>query len=202
MFVNKEHQLAYEALQENNYSLAIELYTECLSENSSQAVLYSERAVAYIHLNEKDKSLADFNTSVVLEPNYAYRYASRGHAKDFFGDIDGAILDYEKAVELDPKDAINYNNLGLLLEKKGNLDKAKELFERSDKLRKAEDQLHDLMDSMEGKANEANIETSAVNTEPKKETVWTIFGSLFTEKTARQEFKQFLFNRFKLKKND
>ena len=112
--------------------------------------------------------LRDMDKSVELQPDYAYRYASRGHAKDFFGDTDGAIKDYEKAIEIDPKDEILYNNLGVLLEKKGYQDKAQRHFEQSDKIRKAEDAIDELMDKVEGVTIEADETSSLKVNKPTK----------------------------------
>ena len=95
MFLNKQHEEAYSYLQAQNHSVAVEKYSACILLAPMAPELYSERGVCYIHLKEEKKSLADFDKSVELQPDYAYRYASRGHARDFFGDIDGAIDDYD-----------------------------------------------------------------------------------------------------------
>ena len=139
MFANKLHESAHEALKAQEIEKAISLYGEALKETPNHPDILSDRGVAYLHSNNKEKCFQDLNQALELQPEYSYRYACRAYAKNHFGDIDGAVLDYEKAVELDPKDAVAHNNLGMLLEQKGYMQKAKERFDRADKLSKMED---------------------------------------------------------------
>lgn len=212
MFINKEHEAAYKLLQEGDYEKAVRKYTHCIQNHPDASVLYSERGVAYIHLQDKDKSLADLDKSVSLEPAYAYRYASRGHARDFFGDLDGAIEDYELAAEIDPSDPIVYNNLGLLLEKKGNMLMATDYYERSDKLRKQEQALNEIVNTIERGPLEEEIRPDGENTHenhpPKAENETQVSPSsstgeelkkIFTEKSQWKEFLRFIKNGFRIK---
>lgn len=202
MFINKEHELAYELMQKTEYEKAVKKYAVLIEKHPNAPDLYSERGVAYIHLKEKDKSLADLNKCVELQPDYAYRFASRGHARDFFGDTDGAIEDYEIAAELDPNDAIVYNNLGLLLEKKGNMMMAKENFERSDELRKQEEKLQDVVTELErGPVDEAEIQdTSSIEEiENDDSSASGEIRKIFTEKSQWKEFLRFVKNGFRIK---
>ncbi len=203
MFISKEHELAYKLLQNTDYENAVRKYSDCIKANPNAPELYSERGVAYIHLKEKDKSLADFDKSVELQPDYAYRYASRGHAKDFFGDIDGAIFDYETAAELDPNDAIVYNNLGLLLEKKGNMMTAKQHYDRSDELRKQEENLQQIVEDIErGPLDDAEIQSNITGSVEEISDEKSTSGELkkiFTEKNQWKEFLRFIKNGFRIK---
>lgn len=204
MFINKTHEEAYLKMKSGDYSAALILYDQCLQQTSDQDTLHSERAVVYLHLNQKEKSLADFDRSIALNPLYGYHFAARGHAKDFFGDIDGAIADYERAIELEPEDDIFHNNLGLLQEKKGNQVKAQAYFERSDKLRKAEEKLHALIDEIEGKEStseppfsaDEKLQSSATN---KPDKWWGMASKVLFDRKLRAEYWQFIKNGFKLK---
>lgn len=195
------------------HDLAVQLYSQCILEMPEEAVLYSERGVNYIHLKNAEKCLADLNKSIELRPEYAYGYAARGHAKDFFGDIDGAIADYQKAIELDPKDDINHNNLGVLLEKKGYQEAAQKHYDRSDKLRKAEKALDELVDQVEQVELESNpiseeqtsddttVKPSDSEGNPPEENsknVLTEFNKMFTSSAQRKEFFDFIKNGFKI----
>lgn len=205
MFINKEHESAYKLMQELHYEKAVLIYTKVIAQHPNAPELYSERGVAYIHLQQKEKSMADLNKSVELQPDYAYRYASRGHARDFFGDIDGAIEDYEIAAEMDPNDAIVYNNLGLLLEKRGNMIAAKANFTRSDALHEQEKNLQNVVSEMEGEtiempeiqpnSTEKKIEEKAAE----KESTAVEMKKIFTEKSQWKEFLKFVTNGFKIK---
>lgn len=203
MFINEKHQIAYEKMKSGDYSTALILYSECLLDHENHATLHSERAVVYLHLNQKENSLADFDRSIDLDSNYGYHFAARGHAKDFFGDIDGAIADYERAIELEPNDDIFHNNLGLLQEKKGNQAKAQAYFERSDKLRKAENKLHALIDEIEG--NEPTLDATAKKQESEQPIKkisskwWNTVAKILFDRKLRSEYWQFVKNGFKLK---
>ncbi len=202
MFISKEHEEAYKLMQKTNYVKAVAKYSALIERFPEAPELYSERAVAYIHLKEEVKSLTDFDKSVDLQPDYAYRYASRGHAKDFFGDLDGAIEDYEMAAELDPNDAIVYNNLGLLLEKKGNMLMAKKNFDRSDELRKQEENLHQVVEELErGPMDEETIgsNSNAEQVEGNTKTSTEEFKKIFTQKSQCKEFLRFVKNVFRIK---
>ncbi len=210
MFLNNEHEKAYQLMQNMQYEQAVVVYSQCITLHPESPELYSERGVAYIHLQQKDKSLSDLNRSVDLQPDYAYRYASRGHAKDFFGDLDGAIEDYEMAAELDPNDAIIYNNLGLLLEKKGNMMMASEYYKRSDDLRKQEANLQEVISELEGaeqintkeqktthlERENSDMEEPSAN---RKASHSREIKKIFTQKSQWKEFIHFIKNGFKLK---
>ena len=202
MFISKEHEEAYKLLQNTEYELAVKHYSACIRLHPNAAELFSERGVAYIHLKEKEKSLADLNKSVELQPDYAYRYSSRGHAKDFFGDTDGAIEDYEIAAEMDPNDAIVYNNLGLLLEKKGNQMMAKSYYDRSDELRKQEEALQTVVSDLES----APLDDSPIEANSNSDSTAEIPSSttaevkkIFTQKSQWKEFLSFVKNGFRIK---
>lgn len=206
MFINKAHEEAYQYLQNAEFEKAVKQYSECLKNNPNSPELFSERGVAYLNLKQEANCLSDLNKSVDLQPDYAYRYASRGHAKDFFGDIDGAIEDYEKAAELEPDDSIVYNNLGLLLEKKGNISLAKENYDRSDKLRYEAEraksiELDDLTVSNDGIIEETKtiIETSDSTSRNEESNSAAEIMKFFREKNQWTEFLKFLKNGFKIK---
>ena len=93
-----------------------------------------DRAVSHFHCGEKDLALDWLNKAADVQPDYSYRYASRGWMKQACGDLRGAIEDYKRTVELDPEDAVTWNNLGLLEEQLGYQEQAKERYRVSDEL--------------------------------------------------------------------
>lgn len=149
MFTNSKHEAAHKALKKGEIDKAILLYTEALVLAPDDCDILGDRGTAFLHKKDQLRCLADFDKAVSLDPDYAYRYASRAFAKQNFGDLDGAIEDYRKAVDLDPDDAVAQNNLGLLLEQQGYKKEADERFARADKLSKMEDELYAMMDDLE-----------------------------------------------------
>jgi len=175
-----------------SYEEAIVLFTKAI-EAEENPYIYSERGVAYLHVNNRKQALSDLDKALELEPNNPYRYSSRAYVRDFMGDVKGAVEDYKKAIELDPDDAIAYNNLGLLEEKLGYAESAKKRIKQADKLAAAQ-------------AYREN-ERKAFETAPPKEVTPTessvgIFGMVkktFASKATFKEFVSFIKNGFKLK---
>jgi tetratricopeptide (TPR) repeat protein len=93
-----------------------------------------DRAVCLLHCKRTAEALRWLDLAVDCQPDYSYRYASRGWMKQAAQDLDGALADYKKALELDPDDAITWNNLGLLEERMGYQQQAQERFKVSDEL--------------------------------------------------------------------
>ena len=93
-----------------------------------------DRAVCHFHCGDKGVALDWLNRAADVQPEYSYRYSSRGWMKQASGDTHGAIADYKKALELDPEDAVTWNNLGLLEEQLGYQEQARERYRVSDEL--------------------------------------------------------------------
>ena len=200
MFANKTHENAHALMLKGDIKGAIELYTNALLEHPNDCNLISDRAVAYLHANDKENCFKDFDAALALQPEYSYRYASRAFAKNHFGDIDGAVEDYEKAVELDPNDAVAQNNLGLLLEQKGYKTAAEERFKRADKLSKEEDHLLELIDDLDQKEDKTAHKEIDPNIQREKNiSAGQELKKVFTSKSQFKEFLNFIKNGFKIK---
>lgn len=200
MFSNDIHAKAEELLKAGKVNEAIDLYGKALEESPNDPVIYSDRGVAYLHLNDELRCMDDLNKAIELQPDYAYRYACRAFAKAHFKHIDSAIEDYEKAVELDPNDAVAHNNLGMLLEQKGYVDQAKERFERADKLSKQEDHLLEMMNELEEPHSSDKHEMIDPTEEsPDHPTPAQEMKKIFTSKKQFREFMNFILNGFKIK---
>ena len=62
-----------------------------------------DRAVSHFHCGDKDVALDWLNKAADIQPDYSYRYASRGWMKQACGDLRGAIEDYKRRWNLTPK---------------------------------------------------------------------------------------------------
>ncbi len=176
---------------DQNFSEAIYWYTRAISEAPRQADLFSERAVAFFHNKELGPSLEDMNRAQQLEPENAYRYASRAYIRDAMGDLKGAISDYEIAIKLDPDDAIAHNNLGLLTEKMGHQKQAQVFFDFADKL--AKEHFEKTGQQIE---KPRNIQHE-VNASKSENSLIGEMGKVFTSKQSFKEFIDFIKNGFK-----
>ena len=150
-----------------------------------------DRAVCHFHCGDKEEAIQLLDSAVNIQPDYSYRYASRGWMKQVNGDIHGAIDDCKKALELDPEDAITWNNLGLLEERLGYMEQAKDRFKVSD----------ELMGLFKEHGIEPEHQTLPQNAPSPlaEQTPGSILrGALFTSE-GRQELWQFIRNGFTFK---
>ena len=58
-----------EEFKKKNYAAAVGLYTEGIQLDPSQDVLYSNRGLSYMNLNEPEKAKKDFSKAIELNPN-------------------------------------------------------------------------------------------------------------------------------------
>lgn len=194
------------AYKEQNYALAIELFSKALDADPDNAYIYYERGISYFHLNKKSLALVDFDKAVELQPENPFRYSGRAFVRDACGDIDGAIKDYKKAVEIDPDDAVAQNNLGLLEEKKG-YTSYKERFRKADELAEKHNRFADMpaddnfMNNYVKLGDQLNYEegdsTSESHNKAGGDSVLSEVKRVFTTKKGFNEFVGFVKNGFK-----
>ena len=163
---------------------------------------FHDRAICKFHTGDKESAIDDLNEAVILQPDYSYRFASRGWMKQAAGDSDGAIEDYKHAIQLDPDDAIAHNNLGLLEEAMGYKAQAEERFKVADELQEMLDHTEvitekDLEDDIEIE-EEINIEKHDKDEKAPK-TIWGEVKSVFTDNESRGLWWKFIRNGFTLK---
>ena len=221
MYINSEHKKAQELLDDQKFEKSLVAFDKALKLDSNHPDILSHRGVLHLHMNQKKKCFDDLELSLKLDQDYGYRYAALAYAKDYFGDLESAIKLYQKAVEVDPEDAISHNNLGMLMEKQGYQQKAKDNFERADKLASIQDEMLDKLDELEASENQFHTENGVSNPlpkpgsqlkpqgerlQPKKlktdvpKTFSQVSKELVTKKSVFSEFVIFLKNGFKLKK--
>jgi len=74
--------------------------------------------------NELDKSIADFDAALKLEPDYGFVYRCRGLVKLTAERYDQAIADFTAAIPLRPNDCYLHYKRGVAWREKGNVDQA------------------------------------------------------------------------------
>ena len=100
----------------------IKLWTHVIRLDPSNYIAYHNRGVIFKEDEGKlSMALADYNTAILLNPEYTGAYYHRGLLLEGQGDLVGAVADYTNAIRLDPKNAGAFNNRGVLLKKKGDL---------------------------------------------------------------------------------
>ena len=187
------------------YDNSVADLTTILTRLPEEATLLCDRGISHFKNKNIDAALKDMDKAVELEPNNPFRYSSRAYIKGKV-DIDGAMADYEKAIELDPKDEISYNNLGLLQENAGRMKAAKKNFKKSNKIigydpdkRKENldtgEKKQEEIDTPENTKLENRVET--IDTSTPRNSLRKTMLSVFTSKTIRQEYYNFLKSKFK-----
>ncbi len=136
---NRRRKKAESLYADKKWAEAEQVFATLMADRESSGVpadgdIIHDHAVCVFQLGRTKEALQAFDRAVGLEPDRAYRYASRAWIKAAMKDVDGAIADYKKALELDPEDAITLNNLGLLEEQYGMRKSAQEKFRRADTL--------------------------------------------------------------------
>lgn len=80
----------------------MKLYTEAITLDPANAVLFSNRSAAYAKGEQYDLALADATKAVELKPEWSKAYSRKGAALAYLGKLDEAIETYTKGLEVDP----------------------------------------------------------------------------------------------------
>ncbi|KAJ3693881.1 hypothetical protein LUZ60_009361 [Juncus effusus] len=95
---------ANEAFKSNKFAQAIELYSEAIELNESNAVYWANRAFAHTKLEEYGSAVLDATKAIELDPKYSKGYYRRGAAYLAMGKFKDALKDFQQVKRLCPKD--------------------------------------------------------------------------------------------------
>lgn len=124
-------QRGIEALQRDDWEVAIEYYNQVISLEPETFILvqaYNNRGLAYNSKREFDLAIEDFNQAIKLKLTDAGTYFNRAFAYGEKGNHDLAIQDYTEAIRQQPENMFAYYNRGVAHSAKGNHDLAIEDF--------------------------------------------------------------------------
>lgn len=115
-------------IDEKNYNLAIQDYTEYIKRNSGNkenlGPAYGNRCLAFRLKGEYDLAIRDCSEAIRLNPKLNYTYRDRGYSFLIKEQYELAIRDFTEWIYLDPNEADAYRGRGLSYSKKGNYDSA------------------------------------------------------------------------------
>ncbi len=116
------------ALMRGNNTKALEAYGKALEDGNlpeaRRASIYNDRGVAYWRERQYQQALADFQTSIDLNPDYAPVYNNRGNVYVAMGRFEDAIADFSRAISLAPAYGAAFNNRGNAYLSLGQFEKA------------------------------------------------------------------------------
>jgi stress-induced-phosphoprotein 1 len=95
--------LGNEALKANKYNEAIQSYTEAITLDKSNEILYSNRSAAYLSRNIKgdaENALTDGLKCVEIKPDWAKSYSRKGAALHALKRYDDAIDTFSEGEHL------------------------------------------------------------------------------------------------------
>lgn len=90
------------ALAENKFDEAIKLYTEAISYDDKNQILYSNRSAAYAKAGKFEEALADAEKTIELYPTWPKGYSRKGVALAGLQKYADAFQAYSKGLEYDP----------------------------------------------------------------------------------------------------
>ena len=87
------------AMQQKDYSKAIDLYTQALNLNPLNPIYLSNRAAAYSATGNHEDAKNDAEMAVAADPSFAKAWSRLGLAKFALGDAQGSMEAYKKGID-------------------------------------------------------------------------------------------------------
>lgn len=121
-----------EALKKNEYQKAVELYTEAIKLDLSNAIYRCNRSAAMIGLEMYEEAEGDAHIATLLDSKYAKAWSRLGMAMFKRGDAKRAKKAYERAIQVAGKDATVQMRHGLASAKEKIKEKVKAINSEKD----------------------------------------------------------------------
>jgi stress-induced-phosphoprotein 1 len=92
-----------EAFKQGDFPKAVDLYTEAIKRDPSNAVYYANRAAAYTKLTCFMDAKKDCEKALEMDPKYVKAYSRMGAIQFFMKEFHKARESYEKGLAIDPE---------------------------------------------------------------------------------------------------
>ncbi|KAM4720528.1 tetratricopeptide repeat protein 28 isoform 1-T1 [Anableps anableps] len=92
-----------QACQQGEFALAVRLYTEALTVDPQNCILYSNRSAAYLRLGQYVKALDDAIKARLINPKWPKAYFRQGVALQYLGRHADALAAFASGLAQDPK---------------------------------------------------------------------------------------------------
>jgi len=117
-------------LDEENYEEAIQIFTEGLTDDSSNPLIFYYRGMAFEKNGDIDNAMGDYQKAAELKTDFILPLSQLGKIHARQGNYEKAVEYYRKIADSGDKDATNYYNYGICLMNIGNNAEAKSVFEK------------------------------------------------------------------------
>jgi len=101
-----------------NLNEALSVYSEALSHDPNNFLIYVRRAILYINIGRTESAIDDFTSLIKINPNFEQAYLKRGKLYFQIAELDKAKDDIEHYKKLKPSDGetdeivcIKYDNI-------------------------------------------------------------------------------------------
>jgi tetratricopeptide (TPR) repeat protein len=99
------------AFQKGDTEGAVKFFSQAISVDPDNYLVYSNRSAAYMTLNHVSKALHDAEMCVQMAPNWSKGYSRLGTAQQGLKRFDAAIDTFKKGIQLDPNNAALWSAL-------------------------------------------------------------------------------------------
>ena len=65
--------------REKNYQMAVDCYTQAISENPTDHTIYGNRSASFLNLEEFEKALNDSQKSIELKPDWSKGFVRKAN---------------------------------------------------------------------------------------------------------------------------
>ncbi|XP_061171302.1 stress-induced-phosphoprotein 1-like [Saccostrea echinata] len=93
-----------ECVRKGNFAEAIIHYTHAVQKDAKNHVLYSNRSLAFLKMQQFYYALEDAKETIKLQPYWAKGYFRKGEVLFAVGNHEAALLSYEQAFKIEPND--------------------------------------------------------------------------------------------------
>lgn len=117
-------ELGVEAIHQQDYLTAIQVFDEVIAQDSVADVAYEKRCLTYLLVNRPDSSIDDCSMALRLNPERTQSLFYRGLAWYRLNQYEAATADFTRHLEYYPDDARTYYNRGLAIAARGDTEQA------------------------------------------------------------------------------
>ncbi|XP_048765669.1 hsp70-Hsp90 organising protein-like isoform X2 [Ostrea edulis] len=93
-----------ECIRKENFAEATIHYTHAIQKDAKNHLLYSNRSLAFLKLQQYYYALEDAKETIKLQPYWAKGYFRKGEVLFAVGNYETALLSYEQAFKIEPND--------------------------------------------------------------------------------------------------